>query len=66
MNMVDLTGKKFGSWVVKWRSRRNDPWGRAMWGCECECGTTAILRGDNLRRGKTTGCQRCMMGKVIK
>jgi hypothetical protein len=50
----NLTGKKFGTWVV---------WGFAgfsgkfaVWLCKCECGQLAVITGGRLRAGRTGSC----------
>ncbi len=34
----------------------NDRFGNAMWLCKCECGNEVIVKGANLRNGKTKSC----------
>lgn len=55
---IDLTDKTFERLRVVRRvddavsgKRR-----RAKWLCECECGNTVVVFGDNLRDGKTLSC----------
>jgi hypothetical protein len=52
---IDLTGKRFGRWVVRAYA------GDGMWSCICDCGARAIVHGPHLRRGntKSCGCRRC-------
>lgn len=57
--MQDLTGKQFGKLTVI--SREADyvsPKGthKSRWLCQCECGNTTVVIGDNLRTGNTTTC----------
>jgi len=51
----DLTGQRFGRLVVLqfdgWAKR-----GRSLWLCRCDCESSAVVYGDNLRRGKSTSC----------
>jgi hypothetical protein len=49
----NLTGKRFGRWVVTAYA------GRSRWACICDCGTRAIVNGYDLRRGKTKSCGCC-------
>lgn len=53
---IDLTGKKFGRLTVLGRSlvvrKKNVP----MWEVVCECGNTAVVRGEYLRYGHTKSC----------
>ena len=52
---IDLTGQKFGQWVVLSRAN-NSLEGRAQWLCECECGTQRVVLGKSLRSGSSTSC----------
>lgn len=57
--MQDLTGKQFGNLTVI--SRVEDyvsPKGthKSRWLCQCKCGNTTVVTGDNLRSGNTTTC----------
>lgn len=60
----DITGRRFGSWVVIGKAKRTDSKRRVFWICVCECGRFGVVRGDNLRRGKSEGCKKCMWGRV--
>ena len=53
--LIDLTGQRFGRLTVLWRAS-NDPNGLTRWVCECECGLPAIVRGQDLRRGRQVSC----------
>ena len=55
MNLIDLTGQKFGRLTVIERSpRRGD---QAFWICKCDCGNTTTSSGNDLRRrGDKQGC----------
>lgn len=59
MNLIDLTGKKFGRLTVIERCG-SDKDSKPMWKCLCDCGNTAIVRGYCLRRKtkptKSCGC----------
>lgn len=52
--MIDMTGMRFGRWVVIGRAPNMGS--AAAWICRCDCGTEAVRRGDGLRRGSTTSC----------
>ena len=54
LNFVDLTGQKFGKLTVL--KRANDIGARVAWECQCECGNTTIVQGNNLKNGHTTSC----------
>lgn len=51
----DLTGSRFGSWLVVERGA-NASQGQAQWFCRCDCGRGAVIFGANLRKGKTRSC----------
>lgn len=53
--LIDLTGKKFGRLTVIKRTGSNEG-KRIIYLCKCECGKEKIIRGDNLRNGKTKSC----------
>lgn len=59
MNIVDLTGQRFGHLTVLRRldERRN---GQVCWLCQCTCGNQSVVSSGNLRSGgtKSCGCQR--------
>lgn len=52
----DLTGKKFGFWRVIKRVENHPATRSAQWLCECECGTKRIVRGSQLKGGKSKSC----------
>lgn len=52
---IDMTGEKYGRIeVISYAGISEDR--RALWKCKCECGTTFITRGKDLRQGKVTSC----------
>lgn len=55
--LIDLTGKRFGKWLVIRRALccETEP----LWVCQCDCGATHNVRGGHLRSGKSTGCFAC-------
>ena len=55
---LDLTEKRFGRLVVKYRVK---PVGKvsttsAWWHCECDCGTEFDTMTNSLMRGRTLSC----------
>ena len=54
-NVKDLTGQRFGRWTVIERAGSNSS-RAAMWKCQCDCGTVAVVNGASLRRGDSTSC----------
>jgi len=59
--LIDLTGKRFGSWTVLFRHSENCPSypHGPMWVCRCDCGGVYIVHGHNLRYGHSTCCHNC-------
>jgi hypothetical protein len=61
---IDERGKRYGSLLVIQRAPGHG--GGAKWHCRCEaCGRTAIVRGDNLRSGRTKSCGCAGIGKGV-
>lgn len=62
--LIDLTGQRFGRWIVIERSE-NSPIGHTGWLCRCDCGTEKVVDAWNLRNGrsKSCGCLRTEMTK---
>ena len=56
-NFIDLTGKKFGSFLILRRDKNHAP-GIVSWICKCECGEIKSIRGGNLKNGKCS-CAKC-------
>ena len=56
---VDIAGQRFGHLVALelMPPAEGNPWhvGR-KWRCKCDCGTTSIARGTDLRFGNTISC----------
>lgn len=52
---IDLTGQTFGRLTVIERVHSLKSL-QAMWLCKCECGNEAVVRGADLRLGKSTSC----------
>lgn len=50
--MKDLSGQKFGRWMVLKREHRKG-W---YWLCRCTCGTEKAVFGGNLTAGRTGSC----------
>ena len=50
----DLSGFRFGKWVVLGRAR--DRLGRSSWFCRCDCGTDAEVFGCHLSSGHSKSC----------
>jgi hypothetical protein len=60
MKLIDLTGKRFGHLLVVGHHPRKTPGCRNIhWLCRCDCGRFLIVRGDNLKDGRTVQCSEC-------
>lgn len=53
--LIDLTGQRFGRWIVLRRAPNNEN-GTAMWFCRCDCGKERTVIGRDLRNGKSRSC----------
>ena len=53
---IDLTGKVFRKLTVVKEHPERTPQGSVQWVCQCECGNSTIVSGDNLRRNHTLSC----------
>ncbi len=53
--LVDLAGRKFVEWLVLEKAG-NTKGGSALWLCRCSCGAQSVVRGTDLRKGKSTSC----------
>src|ERR1700733_4090184 len=54
----NLIGKTFGYLKVISQSESNKK-GRAMWLCQCSCGTPKVILGDHLTRKDNKGVRSC-------
>lgn len=53
---LDLTGHRSGRLVVV-ELAGHDKYGKSLWLCQCDCGSSLrAVCGNNLRRGTTTSC----------
>lgn len=56
---LDMTGLRYGKMLVLREATAEDGIELkkdARWLCKCDCGVQKIVRGNNLRSGKTTSC----------
>ena len=56
---IDITGQKFGKWLVLERVHKQTSNQAAYWKCQCECGAIHEIAGIDLRAGKTVQCKHC-------
>lgn len=52
----DLSGEKFGRWLVVRREPGVTNSGHARFHCRCECGNEGLVLGHQLRRGTSLSC----------
>ena len=58
MKLINLSGKRFGQWVVvKYH-------GQKRWVCKCDCGHEGTVASSNLIGGLSTKCRKCGPGFV--
>jgi len=62
-NFVDLTGMKFGRWLVIKRGK-NGNYKATRWECVCECGNEKLVNGSNLINGKSKSCG-CLHSELV-
>lgn len=51
---IDLTGRRYGKLTVI--RRVPNPVPGTAWYCRCDCGSTVVVAGKNLRTGNTKSC----------
>lgn len=52
--LIDITGKKFGRLTCISKEGRDN--GHVTWKFKCDCGKVKVLRGLDVRQGKTLSC----------
>lgn len=63
-NLKDMTGQRFGRWVVLRRGGTALKNRVAVWLCRCDCGTEKIVRGQPLRNGQSRSCG-CLRNELL-
>lgn len=63
MNLIDLTGKRFGRLVVLEKCNFSVV-GGSKWKCKCDCGVIIVTWSAALRRGDTHSCG-CWQSELI-
>jgi hypothetical protein len=59
MELIDLTNKHFGNWIVigpHQTKKSNKGRFRTYWFCQCICGKHRWVMADNLKKGSSTNC----------
>lgn len=49
----DITGIRFGNLVAIQDTKKSDTHRNRIWLCQCDCGNTCEVSGNNLRTGHT-------------
>ena len=62
MKRAELTGQRFGSWLVLGpaESQRYN----IRWSCRCDCGVSAVVQAGHLIGGYSTKCRPCASRKA--
>jgi hypothetical protein len=63
MGFIDLTGQRFGRWLVLERAPNRGA--KVQWLCRCECGTERAVYSRHLRGGASRSCG-CLTAEVSK
>jgi hypothetical protein len=72
VQLIDLTGRKFGRWTVLSLHPERMRYGKAghaviaLWRCACDCGSERLVFGSNLRRGLSTSCGCFKLEQLVK
>lgn len=53
-SLIDLTGQRFGRWVVLEKAPRHRS--SVYWICKCDCGTVKAVNSQSLRKGESLSC----------
>ena len=56
MPIIDLTGQRFGRWVVLKKAPPRPQKGGSYWVCQGDCGTVSEVYGKSLRKGSSSSC----------
>ena len=54
--ITDLTGRKFGKWVVLPRNDFESNYRNCKWLVQCECGRLRLVEGKDLLNGRSSSC----------
>lgn len=61
--LIDLTGKRFGRWMVLSKAPSKNR--MVYWNCQCDCGTIRAVKGASLRNGESQSCG-CLHKEIAK
>jgi len=65
---ADLTGRKFGKWLVKGPSSSRKKTNQKFWDCVCECGVEQQIPRYTLEQGLSQNCRACRprLGQCVR
>jgi hypothetical protein len=55
-SLDDLTGRRFGKWVVLPRDDFESTYQHSKWLVQCECGRLRLVSGQDLLNGRSSSC----------
>ena len=61
---IDLTGKRFGKFLVIEKDPNERDYAGTYWLCKCDCGREVSVFGGSLRQGKSTSCGCSLIGRT--
>lgn len=64
MKALDIIGQRFTRYTIVTRGP-NTPGGQARWICRCDCGAERLVRGSDLRNGKSRSCG-CLQREIVR
>lgn len=62
---IDLTGMRYGRWLVMGYSHASRSNGAACWFCQCDCGTVKTVKSTYLRSGQSQSCGCLVREKLL-
>lgn len=60
----DITGEKFGRWMVL--AYEETKYADHFWKCKCDCGTVKIVQGSTIKNGRSKSCGCLSRERVTK
>ena len=55
-SLDDLTGRRFGKWIVLPRDDFESTYQHSKWLVQCECGRLRLVAGQELLNGRSSSC----------
>lgn len=60
---LELTGQKFGKWLVTGKAPQHPMFPGSTWHVQCECGSIQKIIGAQLRAGYSKQCMKCWIAE---